>query len=154
MNTSPICPKCNEPTDGLASVAIEGTRVHMDCLKVEAHKLGAEAAKTAATWATDGNTSEDHYRRMIAWQEDGDERFSEHLPTCPNLSGEWADAPVAITLYEEVTGLDHAEQEEAAGLGYETLVGYVVDTIANAWEAGVAETFEVECERLIRAAVA
>jgi hypothetical protein len=125
----------------------------MSTYEKQAYDLGVEAALSAASWATDGNLSDDHYARMVAMMDAGDPALYDYLPTMPNLSGEWADAPTPISLYEAVTGLDHAEEEERAGLAYETLIGSQVDAIANAWEAGVSETFETECERLIRAQI-
>lgn len=122
--------------------------------EAEAHALGVAAAKTAASWCVDGNTDPEHYARLVRMMDEGAPELSDYLPQRPNLSGEWADAPTPYSLYEQVTGLDHSEENDAAGLAYETLVGSVVDAIANAWEAGVAETFETECERLIREAIA
>jgi hypothetical protein len=119
----------------------------------EARELGQQAARDAASWVVDGNTSSGHVARMIRWFDDGDSQADDHLPTMPSLSGEWADDATAIKLYEQITGLDHSEREEAAGLGYETLVGSVVDALANAWEEAVSETFAPECERILRAAL-
>lgn len=118
-----------------------------------AHALGVEAAKTAASWATDGNTSEEHYRRVLTMLEDGDPRAEEYLPARPDLSGEWADAPTVRSLYGEVTGRELPDAGDE-GLSFETEHGALMDAIADAWEAGVSETFEHECERLIREAIA
>jgi hypothetical protein len=108
--------------------------------EADAYALGVEAAKTAASWCTDGNTSDEHYARMIRWFDDGDPQVSDYLPTRPNLSGEWADAPTLLSLAADVTSfrVEHIAPE-------------ILDAIADAWEAGVADTFETECERLIRA---
>jgi hypothetical protein len=125
---------------------------HLAWIDTATH-MGREAGVNAASWVVDGNTSAEHIARMVRWLDDGDSRAYDYLPQCPNLSGEWADDLSPISLYETVTGLSHGEEEEAAGLGYETLVGSVVDAIANAWEEGVAETFQTECERILRAAL-
>ena len=116
----------------------------------QAHALGIEAGKTAASWVTDGDASSEHYARLQRMMDDGDPELEFALPPRPNLSGEWADAPNPRSLFEEVTGLDaHAEatwNHEA----YST----VLEAICSAWEEGASETFEVECERLVRAALA
>jgi hypothetical protein len=159
MTRSPICPECDRETDGYASLPLpDGGRIHVACQRelwlTEAGSLGAEAGRAAASWVLDGNASPEHYARLLRMIDDGDPRAEESLPTRPNLSGEWADSPTPISLYEQITGLDHSEEEDAAGMAYETLIGSVVDAIANAWEEGVSETFEIECERLLRAALA
>jgi hypothetical protein len=117
----------------------------------EAYRLGVQAAEAAASWAADGNTTDDHRRRVLAMLEDGDPMADDYLPARPNLSGEWADAPTPISLYEEITGFSHFQEQQVAGLAYETQVGSVVDAIADAWEAGVSDTFAPECERILRA---
>jgi hypothetical protein len=38
-------------------------------------------------------------------------------------------------------------------MAYETLVGSVVDSLCDAYEAGVSDTFLPECERILRAAM-
>jgi hypothetical protein len=119
-----------------------------------AANMGREAGHAAASWVINGNATDEHYARLLRMIDDGDPRAEEYLPTRPNLSGEWADDLSPIGLYEQITGLDHSEEEDAAGMAYETLIGSVVDAIANAWEEGVSETFEIECERLLRAALA
>jgi hypothetical protein len=117
----------------------------------EALAMGREAAVNAASWATDGNTTDQHRRRVLAGMADGDPRVDDYLPAYPTLSGEWADSLTPITLWETITGEDHAEAEEAAGLAYETVIGSAIDALATEWEEGVAETFYAECERVIRA---
>lgn len=125
----------------------------LDDYKREARACGVEAGTDAASWVLDGNTSTEHIARMVKWLDDGDPRVDEYLPAIPDLSGEWADGLTPIRLYEQITGLVHSEQEESAGLAYETLVGSVVDALADAWEEGASETFSAECERLLRAAL-
>lgn len=119
----------------------------------DARQQGREAGRTAASWVLDGNTSLDHYHRIVDMIDAGDPALDTYLPQYPNLSGEWADSATPISLYEEITGKDHEEATEAAGLAYETLVGSVVDAIAQAWEEGVSDTFHEECERLLREAI-
>lgn len=119
----------------------------------EAYVRGVEAAKAAASWVTDGNTDPENYVRLLKMMDDGDPAADDYLPASPNLSGEWADDLTPKSLYEEITGLDHAEEEANAFLGYETLVGSVIDALANAFEEGVSDTFTCECERLMREAI-
>jgi hypothetical protein len=108
----------------------------------EAYALGVSAALAAASWVVDGNTPPDHIRRVLAMLEDGDPMADDYLPARPNLSGEWADAPTPASLYREIIGnpgdWDPSESEAAS-------------EIADAWEAGVSDTFAPECERILRA---
>lgn len=110
----------------------------------EAFELGAAAGLAAASWVADGNTSPDHFARVLAMMDDGDPQAYDYLPTWPNLSGEWADSPTRDSLAGEIIGerIVDADDETAERL---------TDEIADAWEAGVASTFEAECERILRA---
>lgn len=110
----------------------------------QAREMGRQAALSAATWVTDGNTTAEHVRKVLALIDEGDDA-SEFLPRMPDLSGEWADELTPIRLWERITGEDHSDAAERAGLGYETLVGSKVDAYANAWEEGVSEAFEPAC---------
>jgi hypothetical protein len=115
----------------------------------EAYELGRDAAIAAASWVVDGNTSQEHIRRMVAWLDDGDPRADEFLPAMPDLSGEWADAPTPRSLFEDITGFDaHAE----ASFNYDAYYA-VLEPICAAWEAGVDDTFMAECERILRDAL-
>lgn len=118
----------------------------------EAYRLGCEAAVAAASWVIDGNTSAEHITRVLAMLDDGDPMAYDYLPARPDLSGEWADAPTPASLYEDIIGESYSEADDDAGLASETLVGSVLDKIADAWEAGVSDTFKSECERILRAA--
>lgn len=108
----------------------------------EAFALGAAAGLAAASWVADGNTSPEHIARMIAWMDDGDPMAFDYLPAMPNLSGEWADGPTPQSVYDEVYGLDTTD------VGVDD---WALEPIADAWEAGVASTFEYECKRILRA---
>jgi hypothetical protein len=119
----------------------------------QAYELGRQHALNAASWVIDGNTDPEHIARMVRWMDDGDSRAYDYLPTAPNLSGEYSDDPTPRSLYEDIMGVDHSEEEAKAGLAYETLVGSVMDGLADAYEAGVSENFEAECERILRAAL-
>jgi hypothetical protein len=112
----------------------------------EAYRLGVEAAIAAASWVLDGNTSQDHIARMVAWLDDGDPRADDFLPAMPDLSGEWADGRTPTSLYADITG-------ETAPEGGASELFERMDGIADAWEAGVSDTFRVECERILRGAL-
>jgi hypothetical protein len=79
----------------------------------------------------------------------GSARADDHIGSClwprwePDLSGEWADAPTPDSLYREIIGEPLLVANDAA----------VRDEIADAWEAGVSDTFGPECERILRGAL-
>lgn len=115
----------------------------LDLTKYEAkaYELGADHAKAVASWVIDGNTSQESIRRVVALLDDGAD-LDDYLPRMPNLSGEYADDLTPAGLARAVTGL-----------GGDDLTDDEVDAMADAYEAGVADTFEAECERILRAAV-
>lgn len=119
-----------------------------------AYDLGVEHAKNAASWIIDGNTKREFIPAVLAFMDDDDPRADDYLPRRPDLSGEYADDLTPIRLYERITGKDHGDAQESAGLAYETLVGSVVDSLFSAYEEGVDETFGEECERILREAIA
>lgn len=115
-----------------------------------AYSLGRDVALAAASWVIDGNTDVDHVRRVVAMLDAGDPSVTDYLPPRPNLSGEWADDPTPQSLAADVLGADYATH------GYNApdfLPAEQVDTIAEAFEQGVADAFEPECERILRAAL-
>jgi hypothetical protein len=109
----------------------------------KAYALGVDAAKAAASWVIDGNTDAEHYRHVLSLMDNGDPRADDYLPATPNLSGEWAGDPTPHSLYEDVTGRSSSDR----------VFGAIIDAICDAWERGVEDTFQPECERLLRAAV-
>ena len=117
---------------------------------IEARDLGRDAGKAAASWVTDGNLDDAHYRRMLELFDNGDPEAWDCLPPMPNLSGEWADSMTPGRLYEEVTGRDAHGDSSWNYDSYQAVLGQ----LCGAWEDGVSETFEVECERLLREAIA
>jgi hypothetical protein len=119
----------------------------------QAYELGAEHARNAASWVIDGNTSSEHVERVVKMMDEGDPALFDWLPREPNLSGEMSDDPTPTSLYAEIIGTSHEDAEEDAGMAYETLVGSVVDSLCDAYEAGVSDTFLPECERILRAAM-
>jgi hypothetical protein len=112
----------------------------------EAYELGVKAAIAAASWVIDGNTPQDHIARMVAWLDDGDPWAYDYLPAMPDLSGEWADGPTPRSLYAEIIGDERDEDNDPHP-------GELEDEIADAWEAGVSDTFQPECERILRDAL-
>jgi hypothetical protein len=106
----------------------------------QAYEMGCERARHAASWIIDGNTSEDHIRRVLAMMDDGDPQYEQFLPASPNLSGEWADDLTPIRLVIEIAG-DGVDPDP------------IIDGICDAYGRGVDETFEGECERILRAAL-
>jgi hypothetical protein len=108
----------------------------------DARRLGREAGRNVASWAADGNTSDEHRRNVLALMESGDPEGDHYLPPRPNLSGE-ESTPDAI--YREVTGRDEVDTDEDIHLR---------DAFADAWEEGASDVFELECERVLRAGLA
>jgi hypothetical protein len=107
----------------------------------EAFDRGVEDAVAAASWIIDGNTPQDSIRRVIELIDAGDD-LDVYLPRRPNLSGEYADDLTPIGLVRAITGqhIDDVSPEDA-------------EALCDAYEEGVAETFDVECERILRAAL-
>jgi hypothetical protein len=113
----------------------------------QAYELGVQAATDAASWVLDGNTGADHIRRVLAMLDNGDPQADDYLPARPDLSGEWADAPTPASLAHDLpAGYFDDPAADAVGDG-------TVEAIADAWEAGVSDTFTTECERILRAAL-
>jgi hypothetical protein len=109
----------------------------------EAYELGVEHARNAASWVIDGNTSQEHIARAVAVLDEGDPALDDYLPRRPNLSGEYADELTPGELAAEITGLDSDDPH----------FDELADILADAYERGVDETFEAECERILRAAL-
>ena len=105
----------------------------------EASKLGRDAGRAAGSWAADGNTKQQHITNVLKMLDDGDPEASDYLPPTPNLSGEWADDLTPAKLFEEVVGREATERDAE-----------LKDTLATAWEDGVMETFENQCEKTLR----
>ena len=115
-----------------------------------AHALGVEHAKNAASWILEGNAPID-YHALLALIVDGDPRVDDYLPRRPNLSGEYAGDLTPLSLAREIVG--GLRLEELADTS-EALEAEFIEVLADAYEAGVDETFEAECERLLREATA
>ena len=117
---------------------------HMTDHEREAYELGAEHARNAASWAVDGNTAQDAIRRVVAMFDEGDPEGFFYLPTEPNLSGEWADDLTPRRLWATIVEGDEAADDPD---------GDSLDALCDAYEAGVHDTFESECERVFREAL-
>lgn len=102
----------------------------------QARELGRQAGRDAGSWAADGNTPTEHIRKVLAMLDDGDPAAYDFLPRRPNLSGEYADDPTPHSIASGLLGNDQAPEDR--------------DALADAWEDGVSETFEAECERTLR----
>lgn len=107
-------------------------------LEDSARELGEDAAKSAASWATDGNSDVAERRRVLEMLRNGDPAADDFIPRRPDLSGEFADAPTPQSVARELTGEDDPDSE-------------IIDALADAWLDGVSDAFgpAVEAE-LIR----
>ena len=106
----------------------------------EASEAGADAAKSAATWTVDGNVGEAYAPTMLKMLSDGDPQVYDYLPRRPDLSGEYADDVTPLSLAREITSLEDPDPD-------------LIDALADAYEAGVSETFEAACEAELRKAL-
>ena len=59
----------------------------LEALRQEAYELGVQAAKNAASWCVDGNTTTEHIRVTLEMLEDGDSAVDSWLPAYPTLDG-------------------------------------------------------------------
>lgn len=109
----------------------------MERYTAEAYQLGKDAAESAASWATDGNDTDESRRAKLAVVTGEDYRAENLLPPMPDLSGEWADGPTPASLARDITGEDDPDN-------------YTVDTIADAFEAGVSDHFYPAIEAELR----
>lgn len=94
----------------------------------QAYELGRTAAQNSATWVLDGNSPAglaDEWLARIAEGEDVSDVVGRDRPT---LSGEWAGDPTPYSLACDIAGQATSEEQ---------------DELAEAWEAGVGEAWEV-----------
>lgn len=143
-------PDFEDPAELLeqARAALEYVKANTPAAK--AYALGAEAARAAASWAADVNVDPVSIARTLDMLDAGDPAANDYLPPMPNLSGEWADAPTPGRLYEEVTGRDAHGDSTWNYDAYQE----VLEELCDAWEQGVADTFEQACEAELRRHVA
>lgn len=113
-----------------------------DAILSAARELGAEAARAAASWITDGNdTEESRARKLVVLEEEGPAGLDLPLP---DLSGEWADDPTPRSLLVELLG-----REELDGLG-DDAHGELEEAVAQAWEDGRDDAFQDACVAELR----
>jgi hypothetical protein len=114
----------------------------------EAFDRGVEDAVAAASWIIDGNTPQDAIRRTLELIDAGDD-MSDYQPRRPDLSGEYADDLTPNRLADDIFGHGWCPDFYAPeGEDHDRMMA-----LCDAYEAGVDETFDVECERILRAAL-
>lgn len=104
-------------------------------LEAAAQQAGYEHGLAAGSWVTDGNTTDDTCRALLAGIEDGDPMILDQLPSSP-LSGEWAGDPTPQSVLE---ALDVYDDDERA------------DDLLRAYEDGFARGVEEEVVRSCKA---
>lgn len=109
-----------------------------------AYAHGTNAAKMAASWCTDGNTDQSHIKGVLKMLDDGDPEADDFLPRRPNLSGENVDEPTPQQLMIWIYGLCWEERD---------IIANRLEQVIEAWEQGVNDHFQLECERLLRNAL-
>lgn len=83
---------------------------------------GERDGHDAGTWVFDGNTQEEHFKRIQKGIEDGDPEFMDMIPS-PRVGGEFADDPTWDQILNEelnLGGLDTAGFHPATDSLYET----------------------------------
>jgi hypothetical protein len=99
---------------------------HESSFTDRAADLGREHGRNAASWAFDGNTAEETYRRVLQGIEDGDPAIVD-LYREPGLSGEFAD--------------DYTSSDLMFDLGIEDQETEYQDELCLAWENAATEAF-------------
>jgi len=110
-----------------------------------AYNLGAEHARAAASWIDP--LSESAASALLEDLLSGDPAVYDYLPAMPNLSGEYADEMTPVRLWGEIVGYS------ADGGIDDPNDGDDLASLCDAYEQGVADTFEPECERILRSAL-
>ena len=100
-----------------------------------AEELGRDKGHAAATWATDGYTSESTYRRLLQGIEDGDPEIMDMMPA--PLSGEWAGDSISELIEQSL--LDRYD-----------VVGDDRDAWCDAYEMAFQQAYWNELERTCR----
>jgi hypothetical protein len=136
-------------TEGIAMTA---PTTEYDVLMVQAHNLGAEHGRAAASWYFDGNTTTEQYERALQMIEDGDPAVYDTFPTSP-LSGEYAGDPLPSDVLVELE-LDHEDDaaDDALAMyedGFGVAVADTIERMAREHLAGDA-TSEFGLRRLAR----
>lgn len=128
----PITPDPDDVPAGLAAGARVAAARAAAAPIVDAYAAGVAAATAAAGWIADGNTDPAAAARVAAMMDDGDPAADAFMPTRPTLSGEWANDPTPLSVARDVTGDDDPDPD-------------TIDAVADAWDAGVADTFGDVC---------
>lgn len=102
-----------------------------------AYTLGQDHGETAAGWLVDGNTDrpEQVLAALVRGIDDGDPEILHLLPHA-DLSGQWAD------------GLTPDRLAESLGLDPETLDGWDLSAVCDAFEDGYDHGVEAEVRRM------
>lgn len=103
---------------------------------------GFEDGRAQATWAYDGNTSDETFAIWKQQTEDGDPAFYDAVSPRNRFSGEWADEP---TFQDYVSGILPEDTESTPEED---------DEIFRAYDDAVSEGFMAEIERAISARIA
>ena len=106
----------------------------------EARDLGTKHGKNAASWAFDGNTTEETYRAVVKGLDAGDPAVYDSFRE-PSFSGEYADDYSERDLCNDL-GIDYDETETSE-----------IDEIADAYLEEARRAFWGEVERAAREAL-
>jgi hypothetical protein len=112
-----------------------GEDIPLDEALEAATKAGEEAGKAAASWAFDGNTVTETYRKVLAGIEDGDPAILDAYDE-PGINGS-----------SEFTSRDLCDE---IGVDYDLSTTRDVDKISDAYEQAAQETFWTEIEHAAR----
>jgi hypothetical protein len=103
-----------------------------------ADKLGREAGEMAGRWVTDGTTTQQTYRWLMAGIEAGDPEVLDALPFA-NFSGEWADGLTENDVLNDI-GLD-PESDEAI-----LWCDELIDAYSMAFSGGAQDQVAADCQ--------
>lgn len=101
-----------------------------------ARKLGKAAGLSAASWAFDGNTSDENYRTFLQMSDDGDPGIGDVYGPRGWLAGEYADDPTPRSLAEDL-GIDQEDGDR-------------IERACDAYEEAAEEAYWAELERVAR----
>lgn len=121
---------------------VTDTEIQEKVWELQARELGRDAGRAAGSWAADGHMDKESAARVLWMIRGGDPAAVDYLPREPNLSGEMADEPTPRSITEEIAG-DLAGIENSYS---DEQLGELQQRLADAWEEGVSETFELACE--------
>jgi hypothetical protein len=88
-----------------------------DEIFAEARERGAEAGRSAASWAFDGNTPDETYHAFLTGTDAGDPETLDSFDYSP-LSGEWSGESITELLGDLLDGLDDE------GEGWDVMAAY------------------------------